>query len=97
MKKKDNMTATIASLTTGRRSDKRYIGTLERNAAKCDQDTLRLEAELEASRRECGQLKKEETRTGLMLSDLRLQIYHFQKLVYYTAQVTTWQENGDGG
>jgi len=95
-KPKPKKEAVIADLTTGRRSDKRYIGTLERRSAKYLEDCTRMEAELNACRRECGELYNKELKHDLLISDLRLQIYNFQKLVYYTAQVTTWKENDDG-
>lgn len=96
MKKKDNKTATIASLTTGRRSDKRYIGTLERNVAKADKDTLRLENELEASRRECGQLVKSADALENQVDFLERQCYHLQKLITHTAAVTVWKVLDEG-
>lgn len=85
----------ITELTTGRRSDKRYIGTLERDNKRKEAENMRLVQELSACRKECGQLKNSELKTGLQISDLRLQVYNFQKMVYYTSQVTTWKENGD--
>lgn len=91
MKKKENQTATIAALTTGRRSDKRYIGQLERRADKADKDTLRLELELEASRRECGQLVKSTDAMETQVKFLEEQCAHFQQLIAHTASVTVWK------
>ena len=68
---------------------------LEREANKLNNSVTNLAAELDACRRECGQLKNAELQHDLLISDLRLQIYHFQKLVFYTLQVTIWKENGD--
>ena len=68
---------------------------LYREMASREKENSRLHAELEACRRECGLLKNTEVQHDLLISDLRLQIYHFQKLIFYTLQVTTWKENGE--
>jgi chromosome segregation ATPase len=91
MKKKENLTATVASLTTGRRSDKRYIGTLERRAEKMLKDCTRMEGELNASRRECGQLVKSAETLEKAVTYLEQQCYHLQKLITHTAAVTVWK------
>ena len=91
MKKKESQTATIANLTTGRRSDKRYIGTLERRAEKMLKDCTRMEGELNASRRECGQLVKSSEALEHTVKYLEEQCHHFQQLIAHTAAVTIWK------
>lgn len=91
MNKKETTAATIASLTTGRRSDKRYIGQLERRSDKMLKDCTKMEGELNACRRECGQLVKSTDALEKQVSFLAEQCYHFQQLIAHTANVTVWK------
>ena len=91
MKKKENLTATIADLAKGRRSDKRYIGTLERRSETMLKDCTKMEGELNASRRECGQLVKSADAMENQVTFLERQCYHLQKLITHTAAVTVWK------
>ena len=91
MNKKEKKTATIASLTTGRRSDKRYIGQIERKLDRLDKDNTKLGLELEACRRECGQLVKSADAMETQVTFLEKQCHHFQQLIVHTASVTVWK------
>ncbi len=91
MNQKEKKVATIAALTTGRRSDKRYIGQLERRSDKMLKDCTRMDGELNASRRECGQLVKSTDALENQVKVLEEQSGHFQQLIAHTASDTIWK------
>jgi hypothetical protein len=59
-------------------------------------EVVRLENELNASRRECGQLVKEQDpnvadNLADQLEAMEVQVYHLQQLIIHTAAVTEWK------
>jgi len=66
-------------------------GKLKKKSNGASPQVIRLEKELDASRRECGSLVKSEAAKDLEINDLRDQAYHFQQLIAHTAHVTVWK------
>ena len=77
--KKLNGTSTGEALAAGKR------------AAKAEKEVERLNAELGASRRECGNLVKSADAMENQVTFLENQCSHFQALIAHTASVTVWK------
>jgi predicted nucleic acid-binding Zn-ribbon protein len=82
--KKINGTSTGKALASGKR-----VLVLEGEVEK-------LKGELDASRRECGQLVKSADGLENQVSFLERQCYHMQQLVFHTAAVSVWKVLEDG-
>ncbi len=75
------------------KSAKMKITKLEKkvNGTSPNRVAERLQEELGASRRECGQLVKSQAVDAGNAEFLEEQCYHFQQLIAHTAQVTVWK------
>jgi cell division protein FtsB len=83
--KKLNGASTGKALATGKR------------VLVLEADVEQLTAELDASRRECGQLVKSADLLENTVSFLERQCGHFQQMIFHTASVSVWKvlEHGE--
>lgn len=86
----------IEDLKRELKSAKMKITKLEKKSNGTSPAVTRLEEELEASRRECGQLVKSADSLENTVSFLERQCGHFQQMIFHTAAVSIWKvlENG---
>jgi len=78
------------------KSAKMKITKLEKKSNGTSPQVDRLRDELDASRRECGQLVKSADSMENQVHFLERQCGHFQAMIFHTAAVSDWKINDDG-
>jgi predicted nucleic acid-binding Zn-ribbon protein len=86
-----NMKEEIITLKKQLHAATMRYGKLKKKSNGANPQAVRLEKELDASRRECGSLVKAAAETDITIHELESQCYHFQQLIAHTAHVTVWK------